>query len=1189
MLNLGRNKLTGTCPSDLGLLSNLQFLVLSSNQFSGDTRDWRFINVAAQSKLEVLDLSRNLFSGDIPQHLFGLSSLKQLFLSSNCFHGSLDDRICEPTHLEKLVLDGMSSSSNCLQPFFPFPLKDSKDDDSTKSSDRSANSLSFDFYFNGKFSKKYVGGSIPSCLWNLEKLHTLQLSGNGFTSSLPQQLNFSRSLSKLVLTHNKFTGPIPVNLLERLDQFSLFDIGYNRFRGDLGAVRVSKDKKLIIRSNQNRLSGIIPKALVDLSPPAELDVLNGNLFSCPQNAIEFSLLSNTDSYSNEYQCGSMQFDRYFYCFIIICFLMAGIYYYYPNNQHTGAGGTVSSPPEQPFSLNHSKSNEAALLIPFFQEFFDLSSSWPALATIYKKASQKTSDLPETGRSRNSILTSPVVMRFMSELDALKAYCQVMIIVFLVVYIPLYGVLSKYQSDVHNTYSYAVSAAFKVGQSATGILFTLWWLSIGINIYILTLAFGHKNKTNKEWFNYSLQISKSAKAIKAKVRSSYNAMRKIYLASRRQIKISFKYTRLRLFIRLFLIMNLNIWSSLIINSVFVYHIRDTTKEEQVMLKILLATYKLFSNLTLVPMSLKSRWLQLGLDRATVEKGGMLRGGDVFHSCLIVFNYIIAPCFALAMVDSSCFATIVDQPPGDVASYDLIKIVPFAYFSVKESSGGGDWEVYPAGTDSEPLVSRQHNKFSPRFIYSGQCSSQLIVVYTPVFLLTCMITSLGPILKNWLWRKCLDAIRNLVFDERSDGVVDIIPSPSNEGLDSITLADRQSGHLSWKLTIDQPVAHQHQQHQQQTQSTSAPSLCSHAWLKQWWESRFIPKLWAFLIMTSPKGYLTPEEREWRDRQKLQKVIKQRLRISTFEEVHDSMVNVRSFYRQTLSDCVLLATFGTACPMLGIAVALAIYFRVVRWKRLLQSLTQMLDDEKTKSRNMRPVSVKTTLSALSQENVRGSLYNREEVTLLEEDILVANGGDKTSHPLYTSRIIVLSLSVLFWMPFLFDIAQSAWIALAFLLVTLIPFGLRRRKLTRLLFCRGKTVAVSDATHVTTRVDSISTLHDDGTFDMNIEGDSDLSTNQDADTNNPMVEMVLNNSDYEFSETESRITSIVPFEEHDTVKMEAKVETENESRGDNKRIFDFAVADASPGRHSIVEQTENPMAVRSKTFAKIQMENFT
>ena len=77
--------LTGIVPPELGKLSSLWKLALSSNSLSGTIPP----ELGSLSKLEVLDLSSNDLSGSIPAELGKLSNLRELYLSSNALTGGI--------------------------------------------------------------------------------------------------------------------------------------------------------------------------------------------------------------------------------------------------------------------------------------------------------------------------------------------------------------------------------------------------------------------------------------------------------------------------------------------------------------------------------------------------------------------------------------------------------------------------------------------------------------------------------------------------------------------------------------------------------------------------------------------------------------------------------------------------------------------------------------------------------------------------------------------------------------------------------------------------------------------------------------------------------------------------------------------------------------------------------------------
>jgi hypothetical protein len=103
-------------------------------------------------QLENIDLSDNRFTGSIPGLLFRVSTIRTVSLVKNCFEGSLPSVICLARNLTVLALNGLHTSGDCDDYFFPFT--------------------------NYLFSDQ-IYGSIPSCMLTLPQLENLQLVGNG--------------------------------------------------------------------------------------------------------------------------------------------------------------------------------------------------------------------------------------------------------------------------------------------------------------------------------------------------------------------------------------------------------------------------------------------------------------------------------------------------------------------------------------------------------------------------------------------------------------------------------------------------------------------------------------------------------------------------------------------------------------------------------------------------------------------------------------------------------------------------------------------------------------------------------------------------------------------------------------------------------------------------------------------------
>jgi Leucine-rich repeat (LRR) protein len=85
MLLIFSNQLTGTIPSALENLSNLNTLCLWDNQLSGSIPP----QLGNLSNLNALCLDLNKFSGDIPSELGNLTQLQMLSLSGNQLTGNI--------------------------------------------------------------------------------------------------------------------------------------------------------------------------------------------------------------------------------------------------------------------------------------------------------------------------------------------------------------------------------------------------------------------------------------------------------------------------------------------------------------------------------------------------------------------------------------------------------------------------------------------------------------------------------------------------------------------------------------------------------------------------------------------------------------------------------------------------------------------------------------------------------------------------------------------------------------------------------------------------------------------------------------------------------------------------------------------------------------------------------------------
>lgn len=307
---LYNNMLTSTVPASFQHLHNLTSLFLFGNEFSGSID--RFINSSTQHFLQVIQINANRFTGQLPGSLFALPQLRVLVLGDNCLTGSLPHAMCDASAAE---MDGLHSGPSCTQKIWPGVL--------------------------GAFVlTDRIENGIPDCLFQLDNLASLHLSGNGLTGTLPHSIQISRNLVDLVLSHNQLTGSIPEAFQER--QWYNFDLSYNKLSATLSAdsfatqaLNSSVDSEIAnqlgipqntsyfaygpVSLRNNRLSSTVPSVL---NGKLNLSVLlTGNLFDC---ALDQQDLPPHDSGRSTYSCGSNAFNTLYYMYLGLLFASAGL-------------------------------------------------------------------------------------------------------------------------------------------------------------------------------------------------------------------------------------------------------------------------------------------------------------------------------------------------------------------------------------------------------------------------------------------------------------------------------------------------------------------------------------------------------------------------------------------------------------------------------------------------------------------------------------------------------------------------------------------------------------------------------------------------------------------------------------------------------------------------------------------------
>ena len=265
-INLQSNQLTGSIPSELGQLSKLTRLIFSSNKLSGaipitvaNLAALQYLILSSNAltgaippelgrlaDLQVLGLDGNALSGTIPSELGSLSALRRFDLSSNQIGGTLPPALGGLSSLTAFTVGNNQLTGN-LEPIL------------------SLRSLQFLSVERNQFA-----GDIPPALAAITTLQTLSLAGNQFTGTIPDFAALT-ALYAIDLSSNNLTGPIPASV-GQLSNLLYATFSRNRLSGSIPASLGALGKLLQLQLDRNQLSGGIPPSIGALTSLQVLDL-----------------------------------------------------------------------------------------------------------------------------------------------------------------------------------------------------------------------------------------------------------------------------------------------------------------------------------------------------------------------------------------------------------------------------------------------------------------------------------------------------------------------------------------------------------------------------------------------------------------------------------------------------------------------------------------------------------------------------------------------------------------------------------------------------------------------------------------------------------------------------------------------------------------------------------------------------
>ena len=184
VLSLWLNFLHGKVPKSVTMLPRLEQILMQENFFTGQIPDF-----LPRGPIRRIKIGHNGFVGTIPDTMYQLSSLEDLFLQSNELEGTLSPNIGKLVSL-KFVSLGLNNFSGAI----PTQIGKMKD------------LVVFDIGTN------WFTNEIPTEFGELDRLEELVLEENALTGTIPSELQYLPNLWKLRLHSNMLSGVVPLEL-----------------------------------------------------------------------------------------------------------------------------------------------------------------------------------------------------------------------------------------------------------------------------------------------------------------------------------------------------------------------------------------------------------------------------------------------------------------------------------------------------------------------------------------------------------------------------------------------------------------------------------------------------------------------------------------------------------------------------------------------------------------------------------------------------------------------------------------------------------------------------------------------------------------------------------------------------------------------------------------------------------------
>lgn len=276
-LSLNLSGVSGSFPwKSLANLTSLSFLSLGDNIFEKNPFPFEILKL---EKLHWLYLTNSSIEGHIPEDIGNLTLLEHLELSDNFIFGKIPIGIAKLTKLSELYL-----YDNDLSGRFPVGFGNLTN---LVELDVSSNSLVGDVSELKSLSnlrilqlfENQLSGEVPMEFGDFKFLREISLYSNKLTGSLPQKIGSWTDFQSIDVSNNFFTGPIPPDICKKGQMVDLLML-QNNFTGEIPESYANCLTLDRFRVSNNSLSGPVPTGIWGLPYLTILD-LTFNQFEGP--------------------------------------------------------------------------------------------------------------------------------------------------------------------------------------------------------------------------------------------------------------------------------------------------------------------------------------------------------------------------------------------------------------------------------------------------------------------------------------------------------------------------------------------------------------------------------------------------------------------------------------------------------------------------------------------------------------------------------------------------------------------------------------------------------------------------------------------------------------------------------------------------------------------------------------------